>query len=768
MGHVLNLWHTHHGCEVSGEWELIDGSNCATAGDFICDTPADPLISFLDVNPSTCEWSPYDLCDPPENISSYNPDTKNIMSYSSIYCYEYFSAGQGERMREAIATLPFLQATITNASNSACNIDDWNALKKLYSYTDGDNWKTNENWDILKQDSIPEDCSLRGLHGITFDITGRVTAINLYDNNLVGTLPDEIGNLANLNYLDLGFNTIDSTINDQIGNLSELEILFLDNNQFTGNIPLSLLNLNKLGQLTVHNNYLSGCFDVQFGEWCGKFSANNFSVEGDNNTFEASFDLFCENANGMCAIERCNIEDWRTLKQFYKSTNGEDWTDNLNWETVTGNLPPTDCDLRKLRGVNLNTEGRVMALDLFDNNLSGSLPNEIEALTELTYLDLGYNLIGDSIPSSLSTLNKLNTVLLDNNSFMGNIPTFFGYMESLSILYLNNNKLTGCPDADLANLCTKLLENYNKNQYISEGNSLSIDWEIFCDFGVDSCKVSPCQADWNTLKQLYLSTDGDNWYYNYGWDIVLEDNPPIENCDFAGLTGVDTDDNGNIIEIDLTDNNLSGIIPPEINDLIYLERLDLCENNLTGTIPNFSNLTNIIELDLNDNQLTGNIPPEIGGLTKLEILTLSTNELTGSIPGELGNLSELYYLFLFSNDLSGCYNNNLEILCTQLTLYNPDGEDIDFGNNFDALWDEFCDTGAGACLAAAAICNSTPELNIDGLQFEAATYHSAQKISSNAIIEAETIFKAGESIELTSGFETNGLNEFQANIEDCE
>lgn len=793
MGHVLNLWHTHHGCEESGDWELIDGSNCATAGDFVCDTPADPLISSLDINPSTCEWFPYDLCYPPENIASYKPDTKNIMSYSSINCYEYFSPGQGERMREAIATLPFLQAAIVNVSSAACNMDDWNALKKLYNYTNGDNWKINTNWDILKQDSIPENCSLRGLHGITFDVSGRVTAVNLYNNNLTGSLPDEIGNLTSLQYLDLGFNTIDSTINNQIGKLTELEILFLDNNQFTGSIPLSLLNLKKLGQLTVHNNNLSGCFDVQFGAWCGQFSANSFSVEGDNNKFNTSFDLFCENGNGICAIERCDIEDWRTLKQFYKSTNGDDWTDNLNWETVTGNLPPVDCDLRKLRGVSLNVEGKVMALDLFDNNLTGSLPDETGDLTELTYIDLGYNLIGDTIPPALGKLDKLNTLLLDNNNFTGNIPGTFADMENLSILYLNNNNLTGCPNADLANLCTKLIKDYNKNEYISEGNNLNIDWEIFCEFGIDSCKIPTCEADWFALKQLYINTNGDNWDINDGWETIIEGSPPLENCNLNLLFGVETDDDGNVTNIDLHDNNLTGIlptaignfsnlkdlllydnqisgnIPPEIGNLSNLEDIRLFRNELSGEIPStVGKLMNIQVLYFDYNQLTGTIPVEFGNLINSIDFGLSNNLLTGTIPGEFGNFSNLETLFLFNNNLSGCYNSNLTNLCGQIDFYYFYGEDIDFGNNFDALWADFCTTSAGTCEADAAICNSIPELIIDGLQFEAATYHSAQKISSNAIIEAETIFKAGETIELLSGFETNGLNDFQLLIEDCE
>jgi hypothetical protein len=42
IGHCLDLYHTH---ETRFGTEAIDGSNCFTAGDLICDTPADPKLT---------------------------------------------------------------------------------------------------------------------------------------------------------------------------------------------------------------------------------------------------------------------------------------------------------------------------------------------------------------------------------------------------------------------------------------------------------------------------------------------------------------------------------------------------------------------------------------------------------------------------------------------------------------------------------------------------------------------------------------------------
>lgn len=120
MGHVLNLWHTHHGCE-SGNWENPSGTNCQIAGDFVCDTPADPHLSF-NVNPNSCAWtgsnSPF--CPPPLPLSSYNPNTRLIMAYTAPTCMLNFTTGQGTRMRNSITTLPYLIAVQTTSTTDGC------------------------------------------------------------------------------------------------------------------------------------------------------------------------------------------------------------------------------------------------------------------------------------------------------------------------------------------------------------------------------------------------------------------------------------------------------------------------------------------------------------------------------------------------------------------------------------------------------------------------------------------------------------------------
>jgi len=83
LGHLFGLPHTHGGSSD----ELVDGSNCSTEGDYICDTPADPTLSNTIVSTACI----YTGTATDANGMPYAPDPNNIMSYSRKNCRDYFS-----------------------------------------------------------------------------------------------------------------------------------------------------------------------------------------------------------------------------------------------------------------------------------------------------------------------------------------------------------------------------------------------------------------------------------------------------------------------------------------------------------------------------------------------------------------------------------------------------------------------------------------------------------------------------------------------------
>lgn len=89
MGHYWNLYHTH---EIYIGKELVDGSNCTTRGDLVCDTPADPCCYFYDPNTCTYTGTATDSLG-----QTYSPMVNNLMSYYGL-CRDIFTAGQYTRM----------------------------------------------------------------------------------------------------------------------------------------------------------------------------------------------------------------------------------------------------------------------------------------------------------------------------------------------------------------------------------------------------------------------------------------------------------------------------------------------------------------------------------------------------------------------------------------------------------------------------------------------------------------------------------------------
>lgn len=93
MGHYLGLYHTHGKTNNGTTDELVNGSNCLTAGDDVCDTPADPNV--YNTTTSNCVYfgTAQDL-----NQQSFLPDVGNHMCYAPKQCRNHFSVGQMNRM----------------------------------------------------------------------------------------------------------------------------------------------------------------------------------------------------------------------------------------------------------------------------------------------------------------------------------------------------------------------------------------------------------------------------------------------------------------------------------------------------------------------------------------------------------------------------------------------------------------------------------------------------------------------------------------------
>lgn len=96
LGHIFSLIHTHGESNTELTGELVNGSNCSTTGDYLCDTPADPnLASKVS---TACK---YFLQEKDLNGDVFQPDVANIMSYTRDKCALHFSNQQANQMYNA-------------------------------------------------------------------------------------------------------------------------------------------------------------------------------------------------------------------------------------------------------------------------------------------------------------------------------------------------------------------------------------------------------------------------------------------------------------------------------------------------------------------------------------------------------------------------------------------------------------------------------------------------------------------------------------------
>ncbi|MEQ8580598.1 MAG: T9SS type A sorting domain-containing protein [Marinoscillum sp.] len=97
IGHYFTLYHTHGNSNSELTDELVARVNCETAGDELCDTPADPQLGGSNVNAS-CTYTGTSV---DANNDPFTPDPRNIMSYSLKFCRDVLTDGQYSRIDQA-------------------------------------------------------------------------------------------------------------------------------------------------------------------------------------------------------------------------------------------------------------------------------------------------------------------------------------------------------------------------------------------------------------------------------------------------------------------------------------------------------------------------------------------------------------------------------------------------------------------------------------------------------------------------------------------
>ena len=299
-------------------------------------------------------------------------------------------------------------ATVTShegTGETCAPLADRDVLEAFYEATGGAGWTNSDNW--------VTDAPLGEWHGISVDEDGRVTRVDIDDNNLHGFIPPELGSLAKLNVLLLRWNDLAGPIPVQLGELSNLNTLWLNFNSLSGSIPVELGKLANLQSLSLSGNQLTGPIPVELGKLTNLdrawFYGNRFS--------------------GPIPSALGNLARLRVL--------------DLSGNLLSGPIPSA-----------LGNLDRLEELTLGSNNLTGSIPAELGNLVNLREMYIWETDLTGSLPPELGNLASLERLVLDENDLTGVLPPELGKLSTLELLALGDNNLTGPVPAEFAGLAS--------------------------------------------------------------------------------------------------------------------------------------------------------------------------------------------------------------------------------------------------------------------------------------------------------------------------
>ncbi|PHT61930.1 hypothetical protein T459_34243 [Capsicum annuum] len=272
-------------------------------------------------------------------------------------------------------------------------------------------------------------------------------------NSLQGNIPEEIGNLYNLNRLSIQYNQLTGSIPFTIFNISRIEIVSFTGNSLSGYLPNGLCNgLPILKGLYLSRNKLHGHISTSLSD-CSQLqelflSENDFIGEIPkeiSNLIELEvLNIEINRFSVPLPMEIFNISGLRII--------------GISFNNLSGILPPN------MGSILPNIES-IYLINL--TNLVGTIPHSLSNCSKLKIVELSHNKLTGLIPNSLGDLTHLQYLNLgDNNLTSDSSLSFLTSLtncRNLKLLSLSYNILNGMLPAAMGNLSTSLRKFYFKN-----------------------------------------------------------------------------------------------------------------------------------------------------------------------------------------------------------------------------------------------------------------------------------------------------------------
>eukprot|EP00798_Chlamydomonas_sp_ICE-L_P030851 gene30851-35891_t len=314
----------------------------------------------------------------------------------------------------------------------------WQALQYFYNATQGGSWVNNSGWADAREynnntcylpfdedNPFPSFCCWYGItccmskvclgggFNCLCSTRGAVMEMDLRNNNLVGplafhdwTVQDSVileALACDLKIILLSTNSLTGTIPDAVSQMQSVEIIGFGGNQLEGTIPSGVGRLESLKRLDLTNNKLTGSLPDGL---CVRMSPSGFkeSVITDilvsGNSLTGLTPSLCPALVYLEANSNRLSGSMGTLGTF-PELHILDLSNNL----ISGIVPTPEAWGELMISVNLQ-----------NNRMTGSLPENFSTIWYLTDLNVGGNLLNGTIPPSIfSRIGSLTSLNIAGN-----------------------------------------------------------------------------------------------------------------------------------------------------------------------------------------------------------------------------------------------------------------------------------------------------------------------------------------------------------------